>query len=112
MGYRYLIDELIDKGFTINSVVVDGNVAYFRHLMKYPVQICHFHQKMIPQRYPTRKPKLGASKDLKRIISRLTMTTQTRFENKLDLWYQEYKTFLMKKASILQQAKNNLHIED
>lgn len=60
--------------------------------------MCHFHQKMILQRYLTRKPKLDASKDLKKIISRLTSTTQTRFENKLDLWYQEYEEFISEKS--------------
>lgn len=82
--YKYLIDELIAKGFTINSVIVDGKRGLFRALEDFPVQMCHFHQKMILQRYLTRKPKLDASKDLKKIISRLTSTTRTRFENKLD----------------------------
>ena len=53
---------------------------------------------MILQRYLTRKPKLDASKDLKKIISRLTSTTQTRFENKLDVWYQEYEEFISEKS--------------
>ena len=61
--YKYLIDELIDKGFTIQGVVVDGKRGLFRALEDYPVQMCHFHQKMILQRYLTRKPKLDASKD-------------------------------------------------
>ena len=56
--------------------------------------MCHFHQKMIVQRYVTRRPKLEASKDLKKIVSRLTSTTQIRFENKLDLWYKEYEEFI------------------
>jgi len=53
---------------------------------------------MILQRYLTRKPKLDASKDLKKIISRLTSTTQTKFENKLDVWYQKYETFINEKS--------------
>ena len=60
--------------------------------------MCHFHQKMIVQRYVTRKPKLEASKDLKRIVSRLTSTTQIRFENKLDQWYQKYEEFINEKS--------------
>ena len=58
--------------------------------------MCHFHQKMIIQRYVTRRPKLEASKDLKKIVSRLTSTTQIRFENKLDIWYQEYESEIKK----------------
>ncbi len=53
---------------------------------------------MIIQRYVTRRPKLEASKDLKKIVSRLTSTTQIRFENKLDLWYQEYEEFINEKS--------------
>lgn len=96
--YTYLVDQLLEKGFTINGVVVDGKRGLFRALEEYPVQMCHFHQKMILQRYLTRKPKLDASKDLKKIISRLTSTTQTRFENKLDQWYQEYEDFINEKS--------------
>ena len=96
--YKYLIDKLIDKSFTVLGVIVDGKRGLFRALEDYPVQMCHFHQKMILQRYLTRKPKLDASKDLKKIISRLTSTTQTRFENKLDLWYQEYEDFISEKS--------------
>lgn len=45
--YKYLIDELLDRGFTINGVIVDGKRGLFRALEEYPVQMCHFHQKMI-----------------------------------------------------------------
>ena len=96
--YKYLIDKLIGKGFSINGVVVDGKRGLFRALEEYPVQMCHFHQKMIVQRYLTRKPKLDASKELKKIISRLTSTTQTRLKNKLDIWYQKYEEFINEKS--------------
>lgn len=96
--YKYLIDELNEMGFTIQGVVVDVKRGLFRALDEYPIQMCHFHQKMILQRYLTRKPKLDASKNLKKIISRLTSTTQTRFENKLDVWYQEYEEFISEKS--------------
>jgi hypothetical protein len=85
-------------GFTINGIVIDGKRGLFKAFDEFPVQLCHFHQKMIVQRYVTRKPKLEASKDLKKIVSRLTSTTQIRFENKLDLWYQEYEEFINEKS--------------
>lgn len=53
---------------------------------------------MILQRYLTRKPKLDAFKDLKKIISRLTTATEVRFENKLDLWHQEYEELISEKS--------------
>ncbi|MFT5835377.1 MAG: hypothetical protein ACI9RG_000266 [Sulfurimonas sp.] len=35
--------------------------------------------------------KLEASKDLKKIVSRLTQTTKKNFTQKLDEWYENYK---------------------
>jgi len=43
------------------------------------------------------RPKLEASKDLKKIVSRLTLTTEKNFTNKLDEWYETYKDFLDEK---------------
>jgi len=40
------------------------------------------------------KPKLQASKGFKKIVSRLTQTTERNFTNKLDEWYEIYKDFL------------------
>jgi len=60
--------------------------------------MCHFHQKKIVQRYITMRPKLEASKDLKKIVSRLTLTTEKNFITKLDAWYEIYKDFLNEKV--------------
>ncbi len=60
--------------------------------------MCHFHQKKIMQRYITMKPKLEASKDLKKIVSRLTQTTEKNFTQKLDDWHETYKNFLDEKS--------------
>ncbi len=60
--------------------------------------MCHFHQKRIIQRYITKNPKLQASKDLQKIMSRLTSTKETIFTKKLDAWYEIYKDFLAEKT--------------
>jgi len=44
------------------------------------------------------RPKLEAGKDLKRIVSRLTQTTEKNFTQKLDDWYATYKDFLEEKS--------------
>lgn len=44
------------------------------------------------------RPKLDASKDLKKIVSRLTFTTEKNFIAKLDEWYEIYKDFLDEKS--------------
>lgn len=96
--YVCLKDELKSKGFIINGITVDGKRGLFRALEEFPVQMCHFHQKMIIHRYLTRRPKLEASKDLKKIVSRLTTTTEVRFKNKLDKWYEIHKDFINEKS--------------
>jgi hypothetical protein len=44
------------------------------------------------------KPKLEAGKDLKKIVSRLTYTTEKNFIKNLDEWYEKYKDFLEEKS--------------
>ena len=60
--------------------------------------MCHFHQKRIIQRYITKHPKLQASKDLQKILLRLTSTNETIFTKNLDAWYETYKYFLAEKT--------------
>ena len=96
--YRYLKQELVELGYTIQSATLDGKRGLFKAFKDVPVQMCHFHQKKIVQRYITMRPKLEASKDLKKIVSRLTLTTEKNFTVKLDEWYKIYKDFLEEKS--------------
>jgi len=43
-------------------------------------------------------PKLEASKDLKKIMTRLTQTNEKNFTEKLNNWYEKYKLFLDEKT--------------
>jgi len=96
--YKYLITELIDLGYTINSITIDGKRGLYKAFEDYHVQMCHFHQKRIIQRYITKHPKLQASKDLQKILFRLTSTNQTIFAKNLDAWYEIHKDFLAEKT--------------
>jgi len=96
--YKYLKEELISIGYIIASVTLDGKRGLYKAFENIPLQMCHFHQKKIIQRYITMKPKLEASKDLKKIVSRLTQTTEKNFTLKLDEWYEEYQNFLDEKS--------------
>ena len=60
--YVYLKDELIAMGFNINGIIIDGMRGLFKAFDELPVQMCHCHQKIIVQRYVTRRPKLEASR--------------------------------------------------
>jgi len=96
--YTHLKNELLRKGFTIKGIVIDGKRGLFKAFDEFPVQMCHFHQKMIVQRYITRHPKLEASKELRKVVARLTSTTETRFINSLDNWYLKHEEFINEKS--------------
>ncbi|WP_421715594.1 IS256 family transposase, variant Zn-binding type [Arcobacter arenosus] len=96
--YIYLKNELIKLGYSILSVTLDGKRGLYKAFNHIPKQMCHFHQKKIVQRYITMRPKLEASKDLKKIVSRLTQTTEKNFTQKLDNWYAINKDFLEEKS--------------
>jgi hypothetical protein len=57
----------------------------------------HFLRAII-QRYITKHPKLAASKDLQKIMNRLTSTNETIFTKRLDTWYKIHKDFLAEKT--------------
>jgi len=96
--YRYLLTELINLGYTINSITIDGKRGLYKAFKDYPVQMCHFHQKRIIQRYITKHPKLQASKDLQKILLRLTSTNKAILTKNLDTWYETHKYFLAEKT--------------
>ena len=45
--YKYLLVELLNLGYTILSVTIDGKRGVNSVFKDYPVQMCHFHQKRI-----------------------------------------------------------------
>ena len=107
------MQELINLGYKIKSITIDGKRGLYKAFQRnflakaktafasfedYPVQMCHFHQKKIIQRYITKYPKLEASQELKKIVSTLTRTSDIKFTIKLDNWYDKYKDFLNEKS--------------
>jgi hypothetical protein len=98
MDYKYLLDELLRLGYTIKSVTIDGKKGLYTVFKGYPIQMCHFHQKRIIQRYITKTPKLEASIELQKIVSRLKYSDEDRFTKALDVWYIKYKDFLNEKT--------------
>jgi len=98
LGCKYLLLELINLAYTINSITIDGKRGLYKAFKDYPIQMCHFHQKRIVQRYITKHPKLQASKDLQKILLRLTSTNETIFSKNLDTWYEIHKGFLAEKT--------------
>lgn len=96
--YKQLLQMLLDLGYIIKSVTIDGKRGLYKVFKKYPVQMCHFHQKRTIQKYITKNPKLEAGQDLKKIMYNLTTTTETIFTKKLNEWYEKHKEFLAQKT--------------
>jgi len=91
--YKALKQQLEKLGYIIKSVTFDGKRGLPKLFKDYPVQMCHFHQKKIIQRYITKYPRLQAGKDLKKVMYNLTTTTEGRFTKKLDEWFKIYEDF-------------------
>ncbi|GHS85694.1 hypothetical protein FACS1894103_7090 [Campylobacterota bacterium] len=93
--YLQGIECLEQKGYVIKAVVADGKAALIRYLsLKYPVQMCHYHQAAIIRRYLTLKPKTQAAIELKRIAGLVKGTDKDSFNMLLNDWHNRYKLFL------------------
>ena len=90
--------ELEKQGFTIQAVVVDGKRCLKSVFLDLPIQMCHFHQIAIITRYLTRKPKLEAIKELRKITLLLTKSTEKEFTNLLNSWFEKWEEFLKEKT--------------
>jgi hypothetical protein len=75
--YKQLLQRLLDIGYEVKAIIIDGKRGLYKAFKDYPVQMCHFHQKKVIQRYITMHPRLEAGKDLQKIMYNLTSTTQT-----------------------------------
>jgi hypothetical protein len=92
---RYILEK---QGFAVKAVVLDGKRGVRDVFGDVPIQMCHFHQIAIINRYLTRRPKLEASKELRVIALSLTVTTEKKFTRLLNEWYDKWQYFLKEKT--------------
>jgi hypothetical protein len=85
--------------FTIKAIVLDGRPGVRNLFNDVPVQMCHFHQKQIIQRYLTLRPKLPASIELKAIADTLVSATEEEFSTKLFAWHDKWNSFLKERTT-------------
>lgn len=90
--------ELEKKRFVIQAVVVDGKRCLKSVFLDLPIQMCHFHQVAIITRYLTRRPKLEAGKELKKITLLLTKSNEKEFTILLDNWFEKWEEFLKERT--------------
>lgn len=106
IDYIHLRDQLLELGYKILGVTVDGKRGLYKVFEGYPTQMCIFHQIRIVQRYITLKPRLEAGKNLKKIVDRLTYTNQKNLTKKLDVWHEKYKDFIEEKTINTETCKS------
>lgn len=91
--------EFLEKqGFRLQAVVIDGRPGVRDFFADIPVQMCHFHQKAIINRYLTRHPKLEAGKELRNLAMTLCQTNEKSFTDALKQWYERWQYFLKEKT--------------
>lgn len=81
------------------AVVLDGRRGIRAVFADVPVQMCHFHQKMIINRYLTTKPKLEAGIELREITFDLRKTNEEAFSKALNDWHKKWKEFLKERTT-------------
>ncbi len=105
-GYMEGINYLKVQGMKIQGVVCDGRKGLFKALAEYPVQMCQFHQTAIVTRYLTRKPKLQASVELKKIMWLLPRTDKESFFGALGEWHEKWENFINERAKKPETGKS------
>lgn len=92
------INQLKNEGWQILGIVCDGKRGLFDAFGKMPIQMCQYHQIAIVTRYITKRPKLEAGKDLKKLMKLLTNTDKESFIGALEEWHQKWNDFLKEKT--------------
>lgn len=96
-GMRYVQKISKDKQVVIqmDTTYWGRNFGLLKQLsMRYPVQMCQFHQQMIVRRYLADDPDLDASRDLLDLINGITLTDKESFIGAFDEWHGKYKHVL------------------
>lgn len=96
--YQELRFGLEKQGFEIEAATIDGKPGLFDVFWDVHIQMCHFHQIQIINRYLTTRPKLPASRELRRIALHIPRSDEDKMKKLLDVWYENWKEFLKEKT--------------
>ena len=105
--YKDGVEGLKKKGFTIEGIVADGRRGIFQAFGDTPVQMCHFHQTKIVQRYISLNPRLEAGIELEEIVNKLTRTDYQSFAYWLRTWFTKWQKFLNEKTINSETGKSH-----
>ena len=92
--YRQGVQTLIDDGWVIQAIVADGKPGIKKLFPKIPFQLCQFHQFATVTRYTSKRPKMEAAKELRKLMFLLKETDEASFTYWLNEWHVKWKDFL------------------
>ena len=98
IDYKLWIDELQNEWWIIKAIVSDWKKWLLWCFWDIPTQMCNFHQIQIITRYLTKRPKLQANIELRKIALLLTQTDKESFTFWLEEWFIKYEIFLKEKT--------------
>ena len=88
--YKALLNDLKILGVQSKAFVIDGRRGVRQLLLKMfpnaPIQLCQFHAVQTVTKYLTKKPKLEAGKQLRKIALELKFCGRIRFARKIKKW--------------------------
>jgi len=97
--YKLGKEHLEKNGFKIKAVVLDGRTGIKSVFNGIPVQMCHFHQKRIINKYLTARPKLPAGIELREIARTIPHSHEEELSKKLTDWFLKWEQFLKQKTT-------------
>ena len=107
--YLEAIQSLQRKGIKIKSITCDGRWGLNTLLAGISMQMCHFHQVQIVNRYLTRNPKGSAGRELRALVLNLKNSTQTSFKEALAVWHMQHQTFLNERSPTPSPGAHTMH---
>lgn len=96
--YQQGIAHLVEQGFSIQALVIDGRKGVREAFPGIPVQMCHFHQVKIVTRYLTMRPKLESGQELRTVALALVRSTEQEFAALLNDWHMRWNAFLKERT--------------
>lgn len=103
--YKLGKEHLEKNGFKIRAVVLDGRTGIRSVFNGLPVQMCHFHQKRIVNKYLTTRPKLPAGIELREIARTIPHSHEEELDKKLNEWFLKWEQFLKQKTTDLNTGR-------
>lgn len=97
--YESLLSDLRILEVHPQAFVIDGRRGVRQLILRMfpntPIQLCQFHAVQTITKYLTKKPKLEAGKQLRKIVLELNICGRSRFTRKLKKWHQRWCDFFL-----------------